>query len=173
MDGQYAKIAEALAQVVQEEQPAEWTDTDIDKVQERQPNCALKTVRRTNPRCTNWSQICFSTGRLAQSICPNLEVHLNNAATWKPIQQHQLYQRLQLLREPAALASRVPEMSQILSATAERPRQTARPQATDAPTREKPQPPAGRTQTEDLQRTQTIDPPKRPQTIDPSERPQT
>jgi hypothetical protein len=64
-------------------------------------------------------------------------------------------------------------MSQILSATVERPRQTARPQATDAPTGEKPQPPAGHTQTEDLQRTQTVDPPECPQTIDPPERPQT
>jgi hypothetical protein len=31
MDGRHAKMAEALAQVLQEEQPAEWTDTDIER----------------------------------------------------------------------------------------------------------------------------------------------
>jgi hypothetical protein len=147
MDGRHTKMAEALAQVVQEEQPAEWTDTDIDRFRKDNLTVLSKQLEgriegaHIGARAASLRAGSSASVSMSQPGSPSQQ----RQQPGSPSQQHQLHQRVQLLREPTA-----PEMSQILSATTEIPRQTARPLATDAPTREKPQPPAGLTQTEDL-----------------------
>ena len=139
MDGRQAKIAEALAQVVQEEEPGEWTDVDIDRFKKDNLTVLSKQLEGRIQGA--------HIGARAASLSSRL---ISFSLAWKSIQQqpgspsqqqHQLHQRVQLLREPTALALRLPKMSQILSTTVERSQPTERPKTTDTPTGDKPQPP--------------------------------